>query len=161
MSWLGQALSIDLANTIVPAPCRPVDLLAKTAGLWEWLCQEKGRLGVAGEVDVRCLSLLRVLTLRDAARDLFDSAVDEISPLEGELGSSSRFDLPEFSHLWTVAMAQGSDDDLIFSHAVLASALKVFEAKPLTLRRCRLPTCGAFWEESVAGDRCPGCGGRG
>jgi hypothetical protein len=157
MSWLGQAISIDLVNTLVPAPDAAVDLLASFGGFREWFLWEEERLEQTAEIDLRCLSRSRVMALRDAVRSTFDSVLDEASDLRGERGTSHRFGLPAFECLWTVASGSESDDDLMFSHAILVSTQRVLEANPLSLRRCRLPSCGLFWEESLPCTRCPGC----
>jgi predicted RNA-binding Zn ribbon-like protein len=75
--WLGEDLSIDLANTVmvVREGGETVDLFADEAQMRRWLTYEGERLGDPGlELGVR--DFARLCELRDAVRDLFAASAE-------------------------------------------------------------------------------------
>lgn len=75
--WLGEDLSIDLANTVmvVREGAETVDLLADEAQRRFWLAYEAERLGL-GRLEPDVPGLARLCELRDAVRDLFAAAAE-------------------------------------------------------------------------------------
>lgn len=73
--WLGEDLSIDLANTVmvIREGGEAVDLLADEMQMQRWLESERERLGGA-ELEFGAGDFTRLCELRDAVRDLFTAS---------------------------------------------------------------------------------------
>jgi predicted RNA-binding Zn ribbon-like protein len=72
-AWLGRPLSVDLANTVMPSPSGPVELLTTPEALQAWLDAQAGRLEQV-EPGGAASRLADFVRLRDAVRDVLSWA---------------------------------------------------------------------------------------
>jgi predicted RNA-binding Zn ribbon-like protein len=166
--WLGEDLSVDLANTVmvVREGGETVDLLADEAQMRHWLAYEGERLG-GGEPKLGVRGFARLCELRDAVRDLFAASV-EGRPLPTEAlarvnaaGARDPYS-PQLRIREGVAEVYepsgGGVDGLLGTSARAAIRLLGGPAGA-ELHLCKAPSCGMFY----LGRRrwcCAACGNR-
>jgi predicted RNA-binding Zn ribbon-like protein len=167
--WLGEDLSIDLANTVmvVREGGESVDLLADETQMQRWLESERERLGGA-ELELGAGDFSRLCELRDAVRDLF-AASAEGKPFPATalacLNAASAQD-PYSPRLCVredgVAEARespGTGVDGLLGASARAAIRLLGDPGGAELHLCKAPSCGMFF----LGKRrwcCAACGNR-
>jgi predicted RNA-binding Zn ribbon-like protein len=167
--WLGEDLSIDLANTVmvVREGGETIDLLADEAQMRRWLAYEGERLGGA-ELDLGARGFARLCELRDAVRDLFAASAED-RPLPPEalacVNTASAQDpysprlciredgVPE------VCESCGTGVDGLLGMLARAAIRLLGGPAGAELHLCKAPSCGMFY----LGKRrwcCAACGNR-
>jgi predicted RNA-binding Zn ribbon-like protein len=167
--WLGEDLSIDLANTVmvVREGGESVDLLADEAHLQRWLESEQERLDGAG-LELGAAGFTRLCELRDAVRVLFAASAggEPLPPaaLAG-LNAASAQDpcSPQLcireDGVAEVRDAAGTGVDGLLGMSARAAIRLLCEPGGTELRLCKAPSCGMFF----LGKRrwcCAACGNR-
>jgi predicted RNA-binding Zn ribbon-like protein len=167
--WLGEDLSIDLANTVmvVRKGGETIDLLAEEAQMQRWLESVRERLGGA-VLDFGDGDFARLCEVRDAVRELFAASV-EGEPLPAaalasvNAGSvrdpcSPRLCIRE-DGVREVREPAGTGVDGLLGASARAAIRLLGEPKGAELHLCTAPSCGMFF----VGKRrwcCAACGNR-
>lgn len=167
--WLGEDLSIDLANTVMVLRegGEAVDLLADDTQMQRWLEVERERLGCA-ELDLGAEGFIRLCELRDAVRVLF-AASAEGAPLPAAaiacLNAASAQDpcSPQLcirgDGVAVVRESSVTGVDRLLGMSARAAIRLLCEPGGAELRLCKAPSCGMFF----LGKRrwcCAACGNR-
>jgi len=167
--WLGEDLSIDLANTVMVLRegGEAVDLLADPTQIKCWLESERERLGGA-ELELGAAGFIRLCELRDAVRVLF-AASAEGEPLHAAaiacLNAASAQDpcSPQLrireDGVAEVRESSGAGVDRLLGMSARAAIRLLCEPEGAELRLCKAPSCGMFF----LGKRrwcCAACGNR-
>ncbi len=167
--WLGEDISIDLANTVmvVREGAEAVDLLADDGQMQRWLESERERLG-GGDLELGAEGFTRLCELRDAVRALFAaSAAGEPLPAAALacLNAASGQD-PCSPQLWVgddgvaeVRESSGTGVDRLLGMSARAAIRLLGEPGGAELHLCNAPSCGMFF----LGKRrwcCAACGNR-
>jgi predicted RNA-binding Zn ribbon-like protein len=166
--WLGEDLSIDLANTVmvVREGGEAVDLLADEVQMQRWLAYEGERFGGA-ELELGVRGFARLCELRDAVRDLFAASVERRPlPLEAIacVNAASAQDpcSPQLCFRDGVAEVRepsGRGVGGLLGMSARAAIRLLGEPGGAELHLCRAPSCGMFF----LGKRrwcCAACGNR-
>jgi predicted RNA-binding Zn ribbon-like protein len=167
--WLGENLSIDLANTVmvVRKGEEAIDLLAEETQLQRWLELERERIGCAVS-ELSEGDIAQLCELRDAVRDLFAASV-EGEPLPAaalacvNAGSaqdpcSPRLCIRE-DGVTEVRETCGTGVGGLLGASARAAIRLLGEPKRAELHLCTAPSCGMFF----VGKRrwcCAACGNR-
>jgi predicted RNA-binding Zn ribbon-like protein len=168
--WLGEDLSIDLANTVMVLRDggEVVDLFADETQLRAWLDAERGRVD-GEEMEAHADGFARLCDLRDAVRDLFGACAAG-EPLPGpaleRLNSAAAQD-PCFPKLalrgdGTVELRECSPAtgfDRLLGMSARAAMRILGGPAGAELNLCKAPSCGMFF----LGRRrwcCSACGNR-
>jgi predicted RNA-binding Zn ribbon-like protein len=167
--WLGEDLSIDLANTVmvIREGGEAVDLLADETQMRRWLELERERLGSV-ELELDAGGFTRLCELRDAVRDLF-AASAEGEPLPGPalacVNAASAHDpySPQLcigeDGVAKVCESSATDVDGLLGALARAAIRLLGESGGAGLHLCKAPSCGMFF----LGKRrwcCAACGNR-
>lgn len=167
--WLGEDLSIDLANTVmvVREGGESVDLLADKTQMQRWLESERERHGIA-ELEFGAGDFTRLCELRDAVRDLFaasaeggplpGAALDCLNAVSAQDPCSPRLCIRE-DGVAEVRESSGTGIDRLLGMAARAAIRLLCEPERAELHLCRAPSCGMFF----LGKRrwcCAACGNR-
>jgi predicted RNA-binding Zn ribbon-like protein len=167
--WLGEDLSIDLANTVmvVREGAEAVDLLADAAQMQRWLAYERERLGVS-KSDLDDPSSARLCELRDAVRDLFtasaegeplpSAALDRVNAASAESPCSPQLCIGD-DGLPELREPSGTGVDGLLGPLARAAIRLLGRSADAELRLCKAPSCGMFF----LGRRrwcCAACGNR-
>ena|SRR6185437_2268418 len=166
--WLGEDLSVDLANTVmvVREGGETVDLLIDEEQMRRWLAFEGERLGLA-ELKLDGRGFARLCGLRDAVRELFAASV-EGRPLPAEslacVNAASEQDpyspqLHIHEGVAEVRESSGGGVGRLLGMSARAAIRLLGEPGGAELHLCRAPSCGMFF----LGRRrwcCAACGNR-
>jgi predicted RNA-binding Zn ribbon-like protein len=167
--WLGEDLSIDLANTvmIVREGGEAVDLLADETQMQRWLESERERLGGV-ELGLGAEDFTRLCELRDAVRDLFTAsakgeplpvaALECVNAASAQDPYSPRLCIRE-DGVAEVRESSGAGVDGLLGTSARAAIQLLGEPGGAKLHLCTAPSCGMFF----IGKRrwcCAACGNR-
>jgi predicted RNA-binding Zn ribbon-like protein len=165
--WLGEALAIDLANTVmVVREGELVDLLDSAEALETWLELERPRLG---ECRFALSDRAELLGAREDVRSLFAAratggafervAVERLNAASRGAPVAPQLQLTDGGHLQVIAEEQIADMPA-FLGALARSAIHLLDEHDRSpLRICGAPSCGMFF----TGRRrwcCAACGNR-
>jgi len=141
---LGEPLALDLANTVVREHGELRDLLAEPGGVAAWLTAQGERLGDEAPPDAE-----ELLELRDAVRELFAAAAEQLAPAPSaaeRITATARRARPELvpdaagpSVHWLPVGAQQQPGDATLAR-IAHSALALLDAGA-EVRRCENPAC--------------------
>ncbi len=167
--WLGEDLSIDLANTVMVLNegGEAVDLLADEAQMQRWLAYERERLG-GGEADLGVRSSARLCELRDAVRDLFaasaereslpSAALDCVNAASAKAPCSPQLCIGD-DGVAELRESSGTGVDGLLGTLARAAIRLLSQSADAELHLCKAPSCGMFF----LGKRrwcCAACGNR-
>ena len=167
--WLGEDLSIDLANTVmvVREGGEAVDLLADETQMQHWLEAERERLS-GTELELGAGDFTRLCELRDAVRDLFAASAEGeplpaaalacVNAASAQDPSSPRLCIGE-DGVAEVRESSGAGVDGLLGASARAAIRLLGEPGGAELHLCTAPSCGMFF----LGKRrwcCAACGNR-
>jgi predicted RNA-binding Zn ribbon-like protein len=167
--WLGEDLSVDLANTVmvVREGGEAVDLLADEAQMQRWLAYEGERLGGA-ELELGGRDVARLCELRDAVRDLFAASAEGeplpsaalacLNAASSQAPYSPRLCIRE-DGAPEVCESSGAGVDGLLGRSARAAIRLLGRSAKEELHLCKAPSCGMFF----LGKRrwcCAACGNR-
>ena len=167
--WLGEDLSIDLANTVMVLRegGKAIDLLAEETHLRRWLDLEGERLGGV-ELEVDAADFTRLCDLRDAVRDLFAASAEGESLPSAALATVNAASGRDPYSPWLCIREDGGAEvlepsvtgvDGLLGASARAAIRLLGEPAGAELHLCKAPSCGMFF----LGKRrwcCAACGNR-
>jgi predicted RNA-binding Zn ribbon-like protein len=167
--WLGEDLSVDLANTVIVVRegGEAVDLLADEAQLQRWLAYERERLG-GEKFELGVRDFTRLCELRDAVRDLFAASARGEPLPSAALAclNAAGAQAPYAPQLCIredgapeVCESSGTGVDGLLGTSARAAIRLLGEPGGAELHLCKAPSCGMFF----LGRRrwcCAACGNR-
>jgi len=166
--WLGEALAVDLANTVmVVREGQEVDLLATSEDLRRWLEIEAQRLGDCAFAGAH---LDEIRGLRDAVRRLLaarahgarlpESELDRVNRASAAAAVAPRLEVDDEGRIEVVERAGTAEPLAQLEGRLARSAIAVLSGPDRELvHMCQAPSCGMFF---VGGRRwcCAACGNR-